>query len=75
LAKVYLELVEEKQGSFSLDQNITVEVSLVRKVARPQPLPSALTPEDIALHRAFVAKQLKGEVIWYDYLIEKKQAA
>jgi hypothetical protein len=75
LAKVYLELIEEKQSCLSLDRNIAIEVSLDRKIERQQPLPSALTSEDIAAHRAFIAEQLKGEVIWNDYLAEKAKAA
>jgi DNA polymerase III subunit epsilon len=76
LAKVYLELIEEKQArlDFSFDRD-RYEAEAVALVLRLKPLSSPLTPEDIALHRAFIAEQLKGEVIWNDYLTERKQAA
>jgi DNA polymerase-3 subunit epsilon len=67
LAQVYLELLGGRQKRFALapaDGGGAVEAEdrLVR--ARPEPLPSLITPEERAAHTAFVEKNLGEAAIW-----------
>ncbi len=67
LAQVYLELIGGRQKRFMLapndgDGETTEEVRPVR--ARPEPLPSLLTPAEREVHIAFVAKELGDSAIW-----------
>ncbi len=70
LAEVYVELIGARQAQLVLSQASTSgqpvgEAIIVR--ARPAPLPPAITAEERAAHRAFVAT-LGENVIWRDYV-------
>lgn len=74
LAEVYIELTGGKQSSLGLmtqseetSDGSTARMGTVRKIgARPEPLPSRVTGEDIAAHTAFL-ETLGDEVIWKKY--------
>ncbi|MGQ0674210.1 MAG: DNA polymerase III subunit epsilon [Hyphomicrobium sp.] len=69
LAEVYVELLGERQAKLVLSKSGSDSVASDRRrrsksaVQRPQPLPSRLTAEDLAAHRAFVAS-LGANAIW-----------
>mgnify|MGYP001480182093 CR=1 FL=1 len=73
LAEVYVELLGERQGTLGLgsERRTLVGAGNGRQAARiaprPAPLPSRLTPEMIAAHRAFIAA-LGEKAIWTRYL-------
>jgi len=75
LAEVYAELRGGRQAALSL-----ATVSVARRVqtgdllrARPEPLPSRLTVEEVEAHRAFVAA-LSKTAIWDKYLPQKQES-
>jgi DNA polymerase-3 subunit epsilon len=69
LAKVYLELVEVKQRSIDFVAPVFVDIAGAAVMQRPEPLPTAVTAEDIATHRAWLASDaFKEKPIWLDYL-------
>jgi DNA polymerase-3 subunit epsilon len=81
LAEVYLELLGERQATLVLGKLDTARAGApmrraVTKAAqqRPVPLPSRLTPEDEAAHRAFVAT-LGANAVWLAYANEEARAA
>ena len=70
LAEVYLELRGGKERSFDLTTHSAVAANGLMPVqgrvqygARPRPLPSLLTPQEDAAHRAFLAQWVK-DPIW-----------
>jgi len=70
LAEVYIELIGARQANLGLTAVVagsieTRTVSAVIKV-RPAPLPSRVSDEERAAHRAFVAT-LGSEAIWLKY--------
>jgi DNA polymerase-3 subunit epsilon len=73
LAEVYIELLGERQAALVLgSQNTQTATGPARgrRVAakqRPVPLPSRVTPEDEARHRAFI-ESLGQEALWLRYL-------
>lgn len=70
LARVYIELmIGNRQGSFDLAQHelVTVRHQTLVILQRPTPLPSPLTGEDRAAHRAFIFSAKINEPIWGDY--------
>jgi len=74
LAEVYAELRGGRQAALSL-----ATVSVARRAqtgdllrARPEPLPSRLTTEEVEAHRAFVAA-LSKTVIWDKYLPQNEE--
>jgi DNA polymerase-3 subunit epsilon len=68
LASVYLELRGGREASLDLAQVKVVAAGEVAARAdhgpRPRPLASRLTAAELAAHEAFIAKDLKGEVVW-----------
>ncbi|HEX5999087.1 MAG TPA: DNA polymerase III subunit epsilon [Hyphomicrobiaceae bacterium] len=75
LAGVYVELLGERQatlvfaGNRAGGQGAALGAGIGRAAARPTPLPSLLTLEEEAAHRAFV-KTLGGEPVWLQFLAE-----
>jgi DNA polymerase-3 subunit epsilon len=72
LAEVYVELLGGRQAGLDLtvvagDSGAGATTLTRRPLARPAPLPSRLTADDLAAHEAFVAT-LAGTPIWRDYL-------
>lgn len=72
LAEVYVELLGERQANLELGRaagavGSGVDGAPVRAAQRPRPLPSRLTEEDVAQHRAFV-EQLGETALWRRYL-------
>jgi DNA polymerase-3 subunit epsilon len=71
LAEVYIELNGGRQADLGLGEiaSETIRAAGVARVARPRPapLPSRLTPEEAAAHRAFVAG-LGQNAAWWRYL-------
>lgn len=71
LAEVYVELLGERQANLELGRTpaAATPAGNVPAVAaqRPVPLPSRLTPEDMAAHAAFVEK-LGETALWRRYL-------
>jgi len=72
LAEVYIELLGERQATLvlgqrgdSADRNSAAKSHSARP--RPAPLPSRLTPETEALHRAFI-ETLGQDAIWRRYV-------
>jgi len=66
-ARVYLELVGGRQTKLILapgDSAETGNVTMLVARARPQPLPSLVTPAEREAHEAFVAKDLGAEPVW-----------
>jgi len=69
LAEVYVELTGKRQARLGL---MEAPIAVVQQVVvtlrtRPAPLPSRLSDEERAAHRAFVAS-LGDKPIWNDYL-------
>jgi DNA polymerase-3 subunit epsilon len=67
LAQVYLELIGGRQKRFILaptDAAAAVPDEMRPARARPEPLPSLLTPEEREAHIAFLAKELGERAIW-----------
>jgi DNA polymerase III subunit epsilon len=74
LAKVYIELVVARQGSFDLTAARTITAHGV--LIRPRHLELRLTDADVAAHRAFILAAAIKEPIWMDYWPnEQKQEA
>lgn len=73
LAEVYLEMMGGRQTGLDLAANITIvetagqEVAGPASRARPTPLPSRLTAEELAAHSAFVAT-LGDAAVWKTYI-------
>lgn len=72
LAEVYVELLGERQANLELGRISTGVLNAagggpVVAAQRPGPLPSRLTAEDLAAHRAFVEK-LGETALWKRYL-------
>jgi DNA polymerase III subunit epsilon len=65
-AQIYLELIGGRQRGLALAPADTVKPELETSGARirPQKLASLLTPEEAALHIAFVAKELGDRSLW-----------
>src|SRR5262249_6649166 len=67
-AQVYLELVGGRQRNLSfapVEGVARAEGGEFRPARiRPEPLPPRLTAEEIAVHAAFVAKELGNDPIW-----------
>jgi DNA polymerase III subunit epsilon len=67
LADVYVELLGERQAKLGLAQSGQAASGQRRRAAkvaqRPTPLPSRLTPEDVAAHEAFVETLGEG-ALW-----------
>jgi DNA polymerase-3 subunit epsilon len=66
-AQVYLELVGGRQKHLSLtpgdiDSGMVLDIRPAR--VRPEPLPSRLTPAELAAHAAFVTKELGDTALW-----------
>lgn len=79
LAEVYVELAGGRQAAFSLLSNAEVAALALggRRVParpRPVPLPSRVTEEERAAHRAFVAT-LGATAVWAYYLPREVEAA
>lgn len=71
LAEVYMELTGGRQpglvlGQSNLQASATGERETGQRRARPQPLPSLLTAEDIQKHREFVTAELGPKALWLD---------
>lgn len=72
LAGVYLELRGGREISLDLQQvaaggGAWGAAQIIAQVAhgpRPRPLVTRLTPSEIAAHEAFVAQELKGDILW-----------
>lgn len=77
LADVYVELLGERQAKLGLAQSGQATGGQRGRTAkaaqRPEPLASALTPEDIAAHEAFV-ETLGESAIWKQYGIGAAKA-
>src|SRR5262245_28688762 len=70
LAEVYLELIEARQAQLVLSQAAAPSQAIGEPIIlreRLVPLPSAVTDDDRAAHRAFIAT-LGDYAIWRDYL-------
>ena len=75
LAEVYLEMMGGRQTGFDLaaeqvrvSSGTTIEVVQAR--ARPVPLPSRLTADELAAHNAFIAT-LGDDAIWKNYIADE----
>lgn len=69
LAEVYLELLGGRQSSLGLSHLAGRGMRRGEGTPqRPTPLPSRVTPEDVAAHLAFVATLGGGQAIWREYL-------
>ncbi len=67
LAQVYLELIGGRQARLALapgDGEQELRADQAERPLRPHPLSERLSPEEIAAHAQFVAKELQGDVIW-----------
>ncbi len=71
LAEVYLELIGGRQPDFGLSAEVTSnpDTATARQAAsrarpRPQALPSRLTEEEAAAHKAFIAEKLGDAALW-----------
>lgn len=73
LADVYIELIGGRQASFGLSARSQAATGVARRAAgprqRPVPLGSRLTPEEIALHDAFIA-EMGDKAVWREFLAE-----
>jgi DNA polymerase-3 subunit epsilon len=71
LAGVYLELRGGREISLDLQQvavrGVAQVIAQVVYGPRPRPLASRLTPAERAAHDAFVAQDLKGDVLWLSF--------
>lgn len=75
LAEVYVELLGERQATLGLAQSAAARDGAARRAGaaprraaqRPHPLPSRLTEEAEAAHRAFV-ETLGGQAIWRRFM-------
>src|SRR6516165_2521591 len=70
LAEVYVELIGARQAQLILSQAATPGQAIGKPIIlreRLAPLPSAITDDDRAAHRAFIAT-LGDNAIWRDYL-------
>jgi len=79
LAEVYLELIGGRQVTLALTAEVHIEtIDVIRRMApaaqRPVPLPSRLTPSQLAEHNALVAS-LGADAIWLKYRDEAEAAA
>jgi DNA polymerase-3 subunit epsilon len=70
LASVYVELLGERQAALALGASTEAEsasgAAVRRAMPRPVPLPSLLSAEDEAAHRAFV-ETLGPNALWLEY--------
>ncbi|MBX9591725.1 MAG: DNA polymerase III subunit epsilon [Hyphomonadaceae bacterium] len=70
LAGVYVELLGERQATLGLNGQGGIDMMLRTRAAkarqRPQPLPSRLSAQDAAAHRAFV-ETLGADALWLRY--------
>jgi DNA polymerase-3 subunit epsilon len=70
LASVYVELLGERQAALALGARMEAEsasrAAAGRATPRPVPLPSLLSAEDEAAHRAFV-ESLGPNAVWLEY--------
>ena len=69
LAEVYLELIGGRQVTLALTAEVRVETIEIRRMPamqRAEPLPSRLTPSQLAEHNALVAS-LGKDAIWLKY--------
>jgi DNA polymerase III subunit epsilon len=77
LAEVYLELIGGRQVTLALTAEVRIETIEVRRIApamqREVPLPSRLTPSQLAEHHALVAS-LGKDAIWRQYAEEAAAA-
>lgn len=76
LAEVYIELLGERQAALGLQSNRPGNEQTARRgkrqaQQRPDPLPSRVTPEVAAAHRAYIDK-LGNTAIWLKYWPQKK---
>jgi DNA polymerase-3 subunit epsilon len=69
LAEVYSELLGGRQAKLGLAEiaNARRAVNALAPHPRPEPLPSMLSAEEKAAHRAFIA-QLGDSAVWRDYI-------
>ena len=75
LAEVYLEMMGGRQTGLDLAAEkiiVTSEtaIEIVQTRARPAPLPSRLTVDELAAHKAFVAT-LGDEAVWKTYVADE----
>jgi DNA polymerase-3 subunit epsilon len=67
-AGIYLELVGGRQTRLVLaprDVSATMMTSeIIVPHVRPEPLPPRITPDEIAVHAAFVAAELGAAALW-----------
>ena len=75
LAEVYLEMMGGRQTGLDLAAEkiiVTSEatIEIVQTRARPAPLPSRLTGDELAAHKAFVAT-LGDEAVWKTYVADE----
>ena len=77
LAEVYIELVEAKQSSLTLVEELPVHTGVgfdAPRRQRPVPLAPRVTEEDRVAHRAFVAT-LGDKAFWREFLPDSAEAA
>lgn len=75
LAKIYVELLGERQAALGLQNSADAAYQSVRRgksqaPPRPEPLPSRISAEDIAKHRAFIG-ELGAKALWLNYWPQK----
>jgi DNA polymerase III subunit epsilon len=72
LAGVYLELRGGREARLDLTQIIAPRLVQVAGRAgygpRPQPLAARVTEAELAAHQAFITSELKGRVVWLDFV-------
>ena len=76
LAEVYLELIGGRQVTLALTAEVRIETIAVRMapaMQRPLPLPSRVTPSQLAEHLALVAT-LGKDAVWLKYADEAEAA-
>ena len=68
LAQVYLELIGGRQARLALapedNPASAVPATQVQRAPRLQPLPVRITPDEIAAHEQFVAKEIGADAVW-----------
>lgn len=75
LAEVYLEMMGGRQTGFDLAaEQVRVSsgtiIEVVQARARPVPLPSRLTADELAAHNAFIAT-LGDDAVWKNYIADE----
>ena len=75
LAKIYVELLGERQAALGLQNSADAAYQSVRRgksqaPPRPEPLPSRISADDIAKHRAFIG-ELGAKALWLNYWSQK----